>query len=506
MLTPTLEEFTEKARQGNLVPVYREILADTETPVSAFLKVGSQPHSFLLESVEGGERIGRYSFIGGDAFLVLKSWGRRVEILREGEQEVRELAEGEDPLHILQALMAGLRFVNDEDLPPFCGGAVGYIGYDTVRFFERLPEETRDELGLPDTYFVLTDTLLIFDHVRHKIKVLCNARVNGDPAAAYARAVEKIYRLVFQLRKPLPGTESDFRSPRPKYSTPEPPPLRSSLPVRAVTSQRDYEASVARAREYIAAGDCIQVVLSQRVAARISVPPFDIYRALRSVNPSPYMFFLQFEDCQLVGSSPEILVTERDGLVTTRPIAGTIRRGKTPAEDEALTRQLLADPKERAEHVMLVDLHRNDIGRVCEFGSVVVDELMTTEKYSHVIHMVTNVIGRLRPERTALDLLRASFPAGTVSGAPKVRAMEIIEELEPVKRGPYGGAVGYFSFSGSMDTCITIRTIVVKGGTAYVQAGAGIVADSVPEREHQECMSKAGALMRAIELAEAGLE
>jgi anthranilate synthase component 1 len=413
--------------------------------------------------------------------------------------------------------MAGLRFVKDDELPPFCGGAVGYLGYDTVRFFENLPNQTPDALDLPETYFVLTDTLLIFDHVRHKIRVLCNARINGTPEAAYHRAVSKIDRLVEQLRAPLdlgcrvpPSSSSSNETERTRSEsrtttrTMDAGP--STLSVTPLTEQSAFEAAVERVKEYIVAGDCIQVVLSQRLAVAIHVPPFDLYRALRSVNPSPYMFFLQFEECQLVGSSPEILVTERDGLVTTRPIAGTVRRGRTAAEDEALVRQLLADPKERAEHVMLVDLHRNDIGRVCEYGSVVVDELMTTEKYSHVIHMVSNVVGRLRADRTAYDVLRAAFPAGTLSGAPKVRAMEIIEELEPFKRGPYGGAIGYFSFSGDMDTCITLRTIVVQGNTAFVQVGAGIVADSLPEREHQECMSKAGAMLRAIELAEAGLE
>jgi anthranilate synthase component 1 len=514
MLTPSLEEFTARSRSGNLVPVYREILADTETPVSAYLKVGNRPHSFLLESVEGGERIGRYSFIGGEPFLVLKTRGNQVEIARDGRCSQRDLERGEDPLHVLEGLMSGLKFVRDEDLPPFCGGAVGYIGYDTVRFFERLPERTRDELDLPDTYFVLTDTLLIFDHVRRKIKVLCNARVDGDPAASYAAAAAKIDRLIEKLRAPLDlaaierrrrdagGFQSDLTRSRSSVAGPR----TSTATAVSLTQQGDYEAAVRAVKEYIAAGDCIQVVLSQRLAAPITAPPFDLYRALRSVNPSPYMFFLQFEDCQLVGSSPEILVTEREGTVTTRPIAGTVRRGKNPVEDETLIRHLLADPKERAEHVMLVDLHRNDIGRVCEFGSVVVDELMTTEKYSHVIHMVSNVVGRLRTDKTACDVLRAAFPAGTVSGAPKVRAMEIIEELEPLRRGPYGGAIGYFSFSGDMDTCIILRTIVVKGDTAYVQAGAGIVADSIPEREHQECMSKAGAMLRAIEMAEAGLE
>jgi anthranilate synthase component 1 len=496
MISPGREEFLERARQGNLIPVYREILADMETPVSAFRKLGGQPHSFLLESVTGGERIGRYSFIGSDPFLVLKTKGRDVEIRAGGETRRRPLEPGEDPLHVLKGLMTGMRFVPDADLPPFCGGGVGYMAYDTVRFFERLPDTSEDDRGLPDCYFVLTDTLLIFDHVRHKIKVLCNARVDGDPHRAYDEAVAKVDALVAALRLPAPGRAAESRQPR----------AESRLPLTTTMSQAEYEAAVVRAKEYIAAGDIIQVVLSLRLGVGITSDPFDIYRALRSVNPSPYMFYLCFEECRLLGASPEILVTERGGAVTTRPIAGTVRRGRTPAEDALLEAQLLADPKERAEHVMLVDLHRNDIGRVCQYGSVRVDELMVTEKYSHVIHIVSNVVGRLRPDRDGYDLIRASFPAGTLSGAPKIRAMEIIEELEPKKRGPYGGAIGYFSFSGDLDTCITLRTIVIQGNQAYIQAGAGIVADSVPASEYQESMNKAGALLRAIELAEAGLE
>ena len=493
MVVPTLEQFVEKARRGNLVPVYREILADMETPVSAFRKLEGWDHAFLLESVEGGDRIGRYSFVGGNPFLVLKTRGRQVEIRTPARAECRELAPGEDPLTILKEQLGAYRFVPDPELPPFCGGAVGYIGYDTVRFFERLPDQTRDDRGLPDCYFVFTDTLLIFDRVRHRIKVLCNARVNGDPERAYREAEARIEAVIGGLRRPFSSPPGLLREPVP-------------VEVTATVDPAGYRAAVERAKEYIAAGDVIQVVLSQRLAAEIHSRPFDLYRALRSLNPSPYMYFLQFEDCQIVGSSPEILVTERRGEVVTRPLAGTVRRGKTPEEDRELEAKLLADPKERAEHVMLVDLHRNDIGRVCEFGSVAVDELLVTEKYSHVIHIVSNVVGKLRPDKDAYDLIRAAFPAGTLSGAPKIRAMEIIEELEPVRRGPYGGAIGYFSFSGDMDTAITIRTIVVQGRTAYMQAGAGIVADSVPENEHQECMNKLGALRRAVEMAEAGLE
>jgi anthranilate synthase component 1 len=493
MLVPSLEQFVEKAREGNLIPVYREILADMETPVSAFRKLEGWGHAFLLESVEGGDRIGRYSFLGGNPFLVLKTKGRQVEIRTAEGTQTRDLADDEDPLSVLKEQLGAFRFVPDPDLPPFCGGAVGYIGYDTVRFFERLPDQTADDRELPDCYFVFTDTLLIFDRVRDRIRVLCNARVDGDPERAYRQAVARIESLIGGLRRPF-------------SSAPGLPQELAPVPVTATVDEAGYCAAVERAKEYIAAGDVIQVVLSQRLAAEVHCSPFDLYRALRSLNPSPYMYFLQFEDCQIVGASPEILVTERRGDVVTRPLAGTAPRGKTLAEDRELEARLLADPKERAEHVMLVDLHRNDIGRVCEYGSVEVDELLVTEKYSHVIHIVSNVIGKLRQDRDAFDLLRASFPAGTLSGAPKIRAMEIIDELEPVRRGPYGGAIGYFSFSGDMDTAITIRTIVVQGRTAYMQAGAGIVADSLPASEFQECMNKLGALRRAVELAEAGLE
>ncbi len=492
MHQPAFEEFAARCGRASLVPVSREILADLETPVSAYLKLGNHPHAFLLESVAGGEQIGRYSFLGIEPFLVMKSWGRRVELTRGGETSVEELPDGRDPLHRLSELMEEHRCEPDPDLPPFCGGAVGYIGYDTVRFFERLPETNPDDRELPDCYFVFTDTLLLFDHVRHRIKAVCLARTDGDPAEAYRRATEKVDRMVERLKAPLALT---------------PPTARSGpLATMSIPSREEHCAAVLRAKEYISAGDIIQVVLSRRIQADVTAPPFQIYRALRSINPSPYMFFLQFEECQLIGASPEILVTERAAHVVTRPIAGTVRRGRTPDEDARLEAQLLADPKERAEHIMLVDLHRNDIGRVCEYGSVVVDQLMVTEKYSHVIHIVSNVIGTLRPDRDAYDLIRATFPAGTLSGAPKIRAMEIIEELEPVRRGPYGGAIGYFSFNGNMDTAITLRTIVMQGQRAYIQAGGGIVADSDPDAEFAETEAKAGALVRALELAERGLE
>jgi anthranilate synthase component 1 len=495
MYHPPLEQFLEQSRTGNLVPVYREILADLETPVSAFLKIGGNLHSFLLESVAGGEQISRYSFIGGEAFQVLKTKGRNVTLTRDGKTESWELEPGQDPLHVLRDLMAQHQIVANPDLPPFCGGAVGYIGYDTVRFFEVLPDHSPDDRELPDCYFVFTDTLLIFDHVRHQIKVLCLVRVGSDPAADYQVAADKINRLVERLGEPLPI-----------HARPARMSARKSPDATAIPPRPEYTQKVLRAKEYISAGDVIQVVLSRRLRFDVEASPFEIYRALRCVNPSPYMFFLQFAECQIIGASPEILVSERSGSVVTRPIAGTVRRGRTAAEDAQLEAQLLADPKERAEHIMLVDLHRNDIGRVCEYGSVQVDQLMVTEKYSHVIHIVSNVVGRLRPECDRYDLIRAAFPAGTLSGAPKIRAMEIIEELEPVKRGPYGGAIGYFSFNGNTDTAITLRTIVMVDQAAYVQAGGGIVADSDPDAEFAETESKAGALRRAIELAERGLE
>jgi anthranilate synthase component I len=492
MYHPSLEEFKEKAKQGNLIPVYREIIADMETPVSAFRKIGQGQYAFLLESVEGGEKMGRHSFLGSEPFAVFQSKGREISITRDGETQTRTLAEGEDPLTALRSLLAEYKFVPTEGLPRFCGGAVGYIGYDVVRFFEKLPDLTEDDLGLPDCMLVFTDTCLIFDHALHRVKVLSNARVNGDPTKAYKRAIDKIEELVSRLSEPLPKT-----SPRPLVALEKP---HSNL------TPDEFRAAVLKAKEYIASGDAIQVVLSQRISVNVACDPFDLYRALRSLNPSPYMYYLTYGDLKIIGSSPERLVSEEDGVVITRPIAGSRRRGKDAKEDEAIIADLLGDEKERAEHIMLVDLGRNDLGRVCEPGTVTVDELMGIEKYSHVIHIVSNVKGKLRSDKDQFDVLRACFPAGTLSGAPKVRAMEIIEELEPTKRGPYGGAIGYFSFSGNMDTAITIRTIVMKDQEAHIQVGAGIVADSDPQKEYEECaVIKAGAMLRAIEMLKNGL-
>ena len=493
MFSPSREEFHRLARQSNLIPVYREILADMETPVSAFRKIARGRYSFLLESVAGGERIARYSFLGTEPSLVSRSKGRQVRLLRGGTVAIETIPEGQDPLYRLKSLLSGFRIALPSELPRFVGGLVGYIGYDMVRFFERLPEDTVDDLQVDDSCFLLADSLLIFDHVRHRIIALSNAHVQDDVDRAYDDACNRVDELIERLRAPLPPAVKTPARQTPVVFTPN-------------QSPEQYQRAVERTKEYIAAGDGTQMVISQRWQAPIQAHPFDVYRALRSLNPSPYMFYLELDDVVLAGASPEILVTVEKRIATTRPIAGTRPRGRTPEDDKRLTQELLADEKERAEHVMLVDLGRNDLGRVCAFGTVRVEELMTIEQYSHVIHIVSDVKGRLAPDKDAFDALRACFPAGTVSGAPKVRAMEIIEELEPTRRGIYAGAVGYFSFSGDMDTCIAIRTIVMKNQVAYIQAGAGIVADSVPEREHQECLNKARALIRAVEMAEAGLE
>ncbi|HLV80074.1 MAG TPA: anthranilate synthase component I, partial [Chthonomonadaceae bacterium] len=426
-----------------------------------------------------------------------------------------EIAPDEDPLTLLKSLLGRYRYVERPDLPRFCGGAVGFFGYDVVRFFEDLPDKNPDALDVDDACFLFTDTLLIFDHVRHRVIVLCNAHVTGDPGQAYDAAVEKIEGLVARLRAPLPeqgtgnreqGTENaapDARRPTPGAH------LQSGgqpIRVESCVSREAYEAAVERCREYILAGDAFQMVLSQRFKVEFSAPPFDLYRALRSVNPSPYMYYLTLGERKVIGTSPEILVTVERGVVRVRPIAGTRPRGKTPEEDARLEAELLADEKERAEHIMLVDLGRNDIGRVCDYGTVRVDELMSIERYSHVMHIVSNVTGRLSADKDVFDVLRACFPAGTVSGAPKVRAMQIIDEQETTRRGFYAGAVGYFSYSGDMDMAITIRTMLVDGQTAWLQSGGGLVADSVPANEYQECVNKARALVHAIELAESGLE
>ncbi len=491
---PNIGKFRELARAGNLIPVYREILADKDTAVSAFLKIDDGRFSFLLESVEGGEKWARYSFLGSRPSVVIRSFGPVAEVTRHGRKETYPLAG--DPLDVVKNILSEYRPVRNPGLPRFYGGAVGFIGYDAVRFFEHLPERDRPGLDMPDIFFMITDTMVIFDNVSHMIKVVSNAHIKGKSVkAAYDEAVEKIDHIVAQLKG-----NAKTRGKEGGTSGRKAPVLKSNF------TQPRYEEAVLRAKEYIKAGDIFQVVPSQRFETRIRVEPFQIYRALRLINPSPDMYFLRCGDMTVVGASPEVMVRLEGDRIDLRPIAGTRRRGLTEDEDRKFEQELLADPKERAEHIMLVDLGRNDVGKVSITGSVSVSELMVIERYSHVMHIVSNVRGKLAKGNDSYDVVRACFPAGTVSGAPKIRAMEIIDELEPTRRGPYAGAVGYFGFSGNMDTCITIRTIVIKNNTAYIQAGGGVVADSVPALEYQETVNKAKAMMRAVEMAEKGLD
>jgi len=503
---PSLDEFKMLARQGNPIPVYRQLLADTLTPVSAFQALASAApqggpgprFAFLLESVEGGESVGRYSFLGASPFLVFRSDLKTVEVTRDGVTARRSPAAGRTVLDELEEVLSRYRPVALEGLPRFCGGAVGYFSYDTVRLLEPLGPGAEAGLGLPDLYFMFYDTMVIFDHIRKVVKVVCYADVtNVWPEEAYARAQKRVNETVDRLRRAPVALADDI-----DFALPPAGEFRSNM------RREDFEAAVAKALEYIRAGDIIQVVLSQRLQYRTRATPFAIYRALRAVNPSPYMFYLQYPDLQLVGSSPEVMLRVEGGIASVRPIAGTRPRGATPEEDARLAEELAHDPKELAEHAMLLDLGRNDIGRVAEYGTVRVSERMVIERYSHVMHLVSHVEGRLRTGLTAFDALKSCLPAGTVSGAPKVRAMQIIDELEPARRGVYAGAVGYIDFFGNLDTCIAIRTIVMPGPPlpgereAYVQAGAGIVADSRPAAEYEESLNKAKALLRAIELAE----
>ncbi|UCC60045.1 MAG: anthranilate synthase component I [Dehalococcoidia bacterium] len=490
--SPSLEKFRGLAKEGNLVPVYRELSADLDTPVSVFLKLGQEAPTFLLESVEGGEKLGRFSFMGIGHNIVLKSSGDRAIVHRNGERQRLDL-NGRDCLHVVQELLAQRQVVTIPGLPRFFGGAVGYMSYDTVRHFEKLPKCSRDELGLPECVFVFTDTMIIFDHVQHKMKIVANTFIDGPADIAYEQATSKIDAIVARLARPL-APESIPTSTT--ATVPQDKELKSNF------TQAEFEKAVITCKEYISAGDAFQIVPSQRLQRKTNAKPFAIYRALRMLNPSPYLFYLDFGDFQLIGSSPEMLVKVEDGLAETCPIAGTRPRGATEEEDNTLTAELLNDPKELAEHAMLVDLARNDLGRVCQYGTVRVPVSMIVEKYSHVMHIVSTVEGKLREDENAFSLLRASFPAGTLTGAPKIRAMEIITEIEDLKRGPYGGAVGYFSFTGNMDTCITIRTIVMIRDTVYLQAGAGIVYDSDPTREYQETLNKIKALESAIQIAE----
>lgn len=500
MFFPSEKEFLKLSKKGNLIPVYKEILGDLETPVSAYFKVAHKAkYAFLLESVEGEEKVARFSFLAKDPELVFQSKHNNLTLTRFGKgKATKETFKIKDtPLSFIREILSRYKFVNVPKLPRFCGGLVGYLSYDIVKFFEKLPNKTKDDLKLPDTLLMLAKNLIIFDHLNHNIKVVQCVYLNPKSSKEqkirlYKKALKKINITIDELNQPL-IIESNKK--RRKGTQP------AKLKVKSNTTEARYKEMVTEAKKQIRAGEIIQVVLSQRFEVDLKTNPFNIYRTLRAVNPSPYMFYLNFNGIQLIGSSPELLVRCEEGIVETRPIAGTRPRGKNDKQDTALAKDLLGDPKERAEHIMLVDLGRNDLGRVCQKGTVHLSEFMSVEKYSHVMHIVSNVKGKLKANSDDLDVLKAAFPAGTVSGAPKIRAMEIIEDLEKVTRGPYAGCIGYFSFSGNLDSCITIRTIVAHKGKAYIQAGAGIVADSNPKKEYQETINKAKAQIMAIELA-----
>ena len=487
---PDFATFSRLAQGAQLVPVYRRLVSDALTPVSAFHKLDTGDAACLFESVIGGEKVGRYSFLSAEPYLRLEARGQQVTIIR-GEQ--RETFTSDDPLEELRRRVQAVQAVTLPELPPFVSGAVGYAGYDTVRYAEHLPHAPHDDRQLPDLAFAFYDHMVVFDNVNKTSYVVVMARVDeGDLRAAYDRAAARVDRLVETLSQPdmaLRPMDIDTTG-------------GVSLEYTSNFQQHEFEAAVRRGVEYIRAGDIFQVVISQRLQLPIRSHPFEIYRTLRVVNPSPFMFYLRLPDVTLVGSSPEIMVRVVDGRVTVRPLAGTRKRGASDEEDLRLAEELLADPKERAEHVMLVDLGRNDVGRVSQYGTVELTDVMTIERYSHVMHITSNVEGELRPDCDAFAALRACLPAGTVSGAPKVRAMEIIDELEPHRRGPYAGAVGYVDFSGNMDTCIALRTMVIQNGVAYVQAGAGIVADSDPTSEYQETLNKALGMLKAIDITE----
>jgi anthranilate synthase component 1 len=495
MVSPSYEQFLENLKHGNLVPVWEEVLADYDTPVSVFRKIDSPGYSFLFESVEGGDKWARYSFLGAEPSVVFRSKGQSIEIMHSGGET--ETFTG-DPILALRDLLSQYKPVSSEELPRFHGGAVGYFGYDMVRFIEDIPDSSPDELKLWDSVYMVMDTILAFDNVTSKIKIISNAYVPDlkNAREEYEKSLARIAKLKSKLKNSL---DERFTNGISRDVGEEKFTLESNF------EPEHFKDAVLRTKEYIKSGDIIQAVISQRWKTDLRVDPFDLYRALRILNPSPYMFFLRMGEDILTGSSPEVMVRVEGERIASRPIAGTRPRGKTVPEDEALAAELIADPKERAEHIMLVDLARNDLGRVSNTGSVRVNDFMIVERYSHVMHIVSNVTALLAEGSDAFDVIKATFPAGTLSGAPKVRAMEIIEETEPTTRGAYGGCVCYFSFSGNMDSCITIRTFVIKDGKVYIQAGAGIVADSNPETEYQETVNKVKALVKSVELAEDGL-
>jgi anthranilate synthase component I len=496
---PSLERFVDLAERADFVPVYRELLSDALSPVQAFARLDRGEAAGLFESVIGGEKVGRYSFVASDPFLLLEARGTKVTVRRRGKADkewATEEREVPNPLETLREQVQAVRVAHLPELPPFIGGAVGYAGYDTVRYVERLPNAPKDDRSLPDLAFGLFDHMVVFDNVRKTVHVLVLVDLRGadgdEVARRYQSACRRVDGYVDALHAPTDGLRlADIDAAG-----------EVKLKYRSNFTQPQFEDAVRKCVEYIRAGDIFQVVISQRLEVDFAVPPFELYRTLRVVNPSPFMFYLRMPGATLVGSSPEIMVRVVDGKATVRPLAGTRRRGATEEEDNRLAAELLADPKECAEHVMLVDLGRNDVGRVAKFGSVEISDVMVIERYSHVMHITSNVTGQLRDDCDAFDALAACLPAGTVSGAPKVRAMEIIDEIEPHRRGPYAGAVGYIDFAGNMDTCIALRTVVVQNGKAYVQAGAGIVADSVPTMEYQETLNKARGLLKAIEVTQ----
>lgn len=491
MLYPSLEEVRNLAQEYNVIPVTLEVYADMETPISLFKRFeDSSKYCFLLESVEGGEKWARYSFVGRNPFLIVKSQGNSTLIQDKNGDVVQSQ---ENPIHILKNILEKFKGAVVPGLPRFNGGAVGHFGYDFIRYYENLPNVPEDDMELPDCHFMFADEVLVFDHLRQKISIIVNLQVKGNIEREYNRVAERIKEIYGEIRstrwKLAEPYVSGLQRKHKEYS------------FSSNCSREQYCENVRKAKEYIKNGDIFQVVLSQRLCVETEEEPLSIYRALRVINPSPYMYYLKFDSYRLIGASPEMLVRVEDGVVENCPIAGTRKRGSSKQEDELLEKELLADRKERAEHTMLVDLGRNDIGKVAKFGTVEVKDMMHIERYSHVMHMVTNVRGQLREDRKSMDALMAVLPAGTLSGAPKIRAMEIIDELENVKRGTYGGAIGYLSFNGNLDSCITIRTMVFKNKKAYIQAGAGIVADSVPELEYEETLNKAKALLKAIEEA-----
>ena len=490
MIQPSFKDFCRLAKQGNLIPVYQELLMDLETPLSFFKRLERDQYAFLLESVEGSERWARYSFLGTRPHLIFQARGNKVEISTNGKSKTFP---SDSPLKLLEELLRGCEPVTVPGVPPFFGGALGYVSYNAVEQFHDIPNGKTDPLEMPEIFFLFVQTLVAFDNLKHTIKVIDNVRIDKETnlRRAYDQATSRIRKVISSLQKKPRGIE-----PRNLGEGNGKRKFRSNL------SPDAFKSAVERAKDYIKAGDVIQVVLCQRLETETPTDPFEIYRALRFINPSPYMFYLELGDLRVIGSSPETMVRLTGDTIELRPIAGTRRRGVTAEEERTLEADLLADPKERAEHIMLVDLGRNDVGRVAKIGSVEVNELMAIERYSHVIHIVSNVRGQLAAGKTAFDLFVSAFPAGTVSGAPKIRAMQIISELEPEKRGLYAGAIGYFGYNGNLDTCIVIRTIVMKGKRVFINAGAGIVADSDPALEYQETLNKARGMLKAIELAE----